>query len=65
MKRGVINKQDIPITKVITLTMPMSIEVRGDGKMLTLIADGKEIEMFRGVLQSLEKLQAEYEKAAF
>ncbi|UKA23360.1 hypothetical protein IHC92_20630 [Photobacterium damselae subsp. damselae] len=65
MKRGVINKQDIPITKVITLTMPMSIEVRGDGQILTLIADRKEIEMFRGVLQSLEKLQAEYEKAAF
>lgn len=65
MKRGVINKKEIPVTKVITLTMPMSIEIRGGGQILTLIADGKEIEMFRGVLQSLEKLQAEYEKAAF
>lgn len=63
MRQGKIDKDSIPVSRITQLTVPMAIEARGE--LLTLIVNGKRIEMFQGVLQSVERAQAEYEKAAF
>ena len=65
MKVGKINESDYPLTKKVLITAPIEVEVRGNNQVLTLLVNGKKVEVFRGMAVHLMKAQEEYEKAAF
>ncbi|ENC6723382.1 hypothetical protein [Vibrio harveyi] len=65
MKIGKVCRNDYPVTKRVTITAPIEVEVRGDNQVLTLIVNGKELQAFKGMSIHLLSAQEEYEKAAF
>ncbi|CAK1923377.1 conserved hypothetical protein [Vibrio crassostreae] len=65
MKIGKIEKSDFPVTRKVLITAPIEVEVRGNNQVLTLIVNGKELEVFRGMSVHFLNAQSEYEKAAF
>lgn len=65
MKIGKVCPNDYPVTKRVSITVPIEVEVRGDNQILTLIVNGNEVQAFKGMSIHLLKAQDEYEKAAF
>ncbi|PSV50007.1 hypothetical protein [Photobacterium indicum] len=65
MKKGEINEFDYSVTQRVRITAPIEIEVRGGGKIMTLVIAGQRVDVFKGMCIHLLKAQREYEKSAF
>ncbi len=65
MKIKKVRKEDYPITKRVSITAPIEVEVRGNNQLLILKVNGKELDAFKGMSARLLKEQEEYEKTAF
>lgn len=65
MKKGEVNELDYPVTQRVRVTAPIEVEVRSDGKIMTLFVAGQRVDVFKGMCIHILKAQKEYEKAAF
>lgn len=65
MKVSKINPEDYPVSKRVSITTPIVVEVRGSDQVMTLFVNGKKVEAFKGMCIHLLNAQDEYEKAAF
>lgn len=65
MRISKIDKEAYPVSKKVTITAPVEVEVRGDNQILTLYVNGRELQAFKGMCVHLLNAQDEYEKAAF
>ncbi|OHX40602.1 hypothetical protein BB048_22575 [Vibrio parahaemolyticus] len=61
MKKGEINKELIPIDRVVTITAPIQIVIRkGEFTTKDLVIAGKEVQCFQGLTNMLLEKQEEF-----